>query len=61
MIIKGDDFTVLKSTYPEHPLSREPRIHLNRADMILKRKIQNNSEMAIQKKIWDEYNPSHID
>lgn len=37
-IIQNDDFTVLKETYPEHPLTTVPRRHLNRDDLIKKRK-----------------------
>lgn len=61
LIIKGDDFTVLKKTYPEHPLSQEPRRHINRADLMNKRKARNVSEMDKQKQDWDQANPSHID
>jgi len=44
---------VLKSTYPVHPLSQEPRRHENRAELIQKRKARNISEMERQKREWD--------
>jgi len=45
MVIKNEDFTVLKHTYPDHPLTQEPRRHINVSDMINKRKMQNITEL----------------
>ena len=56
-IIKGDDFTVLKDTYPVHSLSQEPRRHINRQDLLMKRKQQNLTELDIANKAWDTANP----
>ena len=61
MVIKNEDFTILKSTYPEHPLTKEPRRHLNRGDMLNKRKQQNITELDNHKKAWDVRFPSHVE
>jgi hypothetical protein len=37
-VIKNDDFSVLRESYPEHPLSNAPRRHYNKEEMLLKRK-----------------------
>lgn len=34
LVITGEDFSVLKSTYPDHPLSQEPRRYFNKEDML---------------------------
>jgi|LauGreDrversion4_2_1035121.scaffolds.fasta_scaffold123713_2 hypothetical protein len=60
-IIAGDDFTVLTETYPEHPLSKEPRRHEDRGDMIKKRKEALFNEMEEEKKLWEKLNPYFID
>jgi hypothetical protein len=61
MVIKNEDFTVLKQTYPDHPLTQEPRRHINVSDMINKRKMQNITELDNQKKNWDLKYPSHVE
>lgn len=57
----GDNFTVLKNTYPEHPLSSQPRNYINRSELLQRRKDQNISDMELQKKLWDQHNPTHIE
>jgi hypothetical protein len=34
MIITGEDFTVLKDTYPQHPLSSVPISYINRSELL---------------------------
>lgn len=45
VIIRGEDYTQLKETYPVHPLSLEPRRYESRIDMIKQRKARNVSEL----------------
>lgn len=52
-ILTGEDFSKLTDTYPVHPLTKEPRRHLNRGDMLQKRKEGVVEEMEEERKIWE--------
>jgi hypothetical protein len=60
-ILPGEDFAPLLDTYPTHPLTNEPRRHLDRADMISKRKEGAVEEAAKERELWDRANPYFVD
>lgn len=49
----GENFSVVGKTYPSHPLSTQPRRHINQKDLIQKRKEQNYEDLEKQKRAWD--------
>ena len=60
-ILVGEDFNPLTETYPVHPLSKQPRRHQDRTDMMNKRKEGACEEAAQERELWDKANPYFID
>jgi hypothetical protein len=60
-VLAGEDFGPLTETYPVHPLSLEPRRHLDQGDMLKKRKEGLNDEMEQERLLWEKVNPYFVD
>ena len=41
----GENFAVVRETYPVHPLTKEPQRFVNRQDLLHKRKEFNTTEL----------------
>ena len=60
-VIHGEDFLVLRDTYPVHPLTTKQVDTHTQKELFVKRKIANISDLDAQKKRWDDANPSHVE
>lgn len=60
-IVHGENFLVVRDTYPVHPLTTKEVDTKTQKELFLKRKIGNINDLEKQKNIWDAANPSHVD
>jgi len=60
-ILAGEDFSPLTDTYPLHPLTLEPRRHLDQPDMLRKRKEGVVDEMEQERQLWEKANPYFVE
>ena len=60
-IVHAENFTVVRDTYPVHPLTTKEVPFKTTKELFYKRKAENINDYETQKKLWDDANPSHID
>ncbi len=60
-ILVGEDVRPLQETYPLHPLTKEPRRHEDKKDMLRKRKSAIVKLIEAEQKLWEEANPYFIE
>lgn len=59
--MEAENHAILTDTYPQHPLSKQPRPYFNQKELFDKRKQVDVQKLEADKKKWDEANPATVD